>query len=210
MAKAAQKAPPIERDMQKDLAAAAALKTHLRDILGDGLDTLTLRDAVEGETGLFDTVDAVIAQIAEDEARVEGIDAFAAKMAARKQRLANRAEHMRTLLLNTLDMLEEKRMERPLATVTLKQTAPKLAVIDESKVPVRFWKTPDPVLSKQDLGDALKARKAAFDALSADRQAGKIDDAQYTELAAKADADFPLIPGAELDNGSASVQIRFS
>lgn len=211
MAKAAaQKAPNAVRDLEKDMRAAAALKAQLKDILGDGLDALTLRDTIEGETDLFETVDAVVAQIGEDEARAGGIAKFMSSLAARKQRLENRADTMRTMLTNTLDMLEEKRLERPLATVTFKLTPPKLNVTDEAMVPSNYWKTPEPVLAKKELGDALKARKEALDQLAADKAAGRVDDAAYPALLAKIEADHPIIPGAELDNGSATVQILFS
>lgn len=170
------------RDMQKELAAAASLKAHLRSILSADLDAETLRDSIEGETNLLETVDAVIGQIGEDAARAEALGKFMTSLDGRKARLEARQELLRSLLVNALDVLGEKRLERPAATITFKATAPKLIVTNESQVPAKFWKQPEPVLNKKDLTDALKAR-------------GETD---------------PPIPGAELSNGGATVQIRFS
>lgn len=170
------------RDMQKELAAATTLKSHLRHILDGDLDAETLRDGIEGETNLLETVDAVIGQIGDDAARVEALTKFITSLDGRKARFEKRQELLRSLLVNALDVLGEKRLERPAATLTFKATAPRLIVTDESQVPTKFWKQPDPVLNKKELTDALKAR-------------GETD---------------PPIPGAELSNGGATVQIRFS
>src|SRR5215467_12622270 len=68
----------------------------------------------------------------------------------------SRVDTMRTMLAGALEIIEEKRFERPLATITLKPTPRKLLITDEWEIPERFWKRPDPELSKKDLADAIK------------------------------------------------------
>lgn len=210
---AAAKAPTVMRDLQKDMAAAATLKAQLKDILGeDELDADTLKDSIEGETGLFETIDAVLAQIGEDNARIEGIEEYLKKVSGRKSRLDKRVETLRTMLAVTLEILEEKRFERPLATITLKEVAPKLVVVDEAAIPSQFYKTPEPVLSRKELSDALKLRGIALEALEVERKNSGMttDNQMYRDKLQAIIAAHPPIPGAELGNGGVTVQVRFS
>lgn len=213
-AAAAKREPNVARDMAKEMAAAAALKEQLKAILGDtDDDAATLRDTIEGETDLLETVDAVLGQIGQDIARCEGIDKFKTTLEARAHRLKNRVETMRTMLTNTLDIIEQKKLERPLATVTLKAVAPKLNLVDEAAVPSAYWRKPDPELDRKALTDALKQRADVLDQIdAADKQAEKtgipVDESTKARLKALLEA-CPPIPGAELTNGSVTVQIRF-
>jgi Gp157 protein len=207
--------PDARRDMHKEMAAAAALKHQLRECFGvDDHDVALIRDMIEGETNLDGAIDKVLEQMALDLANAAGIEKFATTMAARKQRLENRIETMRTMLLNALDILEEKRIERPIALLTKKPVPPKLLVVDEGEIPTRFFKQPDPVLSKKDLTDALKDRRDTLEQRLAEirerREAGELDEDQATDAIGRLIAAFPAIPGAELDNGGATIQVRWS
>ena len=121
---------------------------------------------------------------------------------------------MRTMLASALEIVEEKRFERPLATITLKPTARKVLITDEAAIPAQFWKTPDPTLSKKDLADALKdyeeTLQGKLDEIKAAVEAGVISAEQAKEHAERVRAAFPTIPGAELDGGGTTVQIKFS
>jgi DNA repair exonuclease SbcCD ATPase subunit len=212
MPAAARKEVTPARKLEFELEAAKTLKEQLRDILGNSqdLDAQTLKDTIEGETNLLEVVEAVVKQVGEDEARVEGIKEYSRALSARCTRLTNRADTLRSMLTNVLDLLGEKKLELPIATVTLKAVAPKLNVYDEPAVPSQFWRIPEPVLAKKDLTEALKARKAALDEIAKRLEANEIDADMAPHLRAVAEAQFPEIPGAELDNGSVTTQIRFS
>jgi hypothetical protein len=215
MNKALAKAAFVARDMERELAAAEALKFQITEIFADGeTDTALLRDSVEGETQLFETIDAVLRQIAADECHIEGIKAHQKSVAGRKSRLEKRAETMRTMLASALEILGEKKFDRPLAVITLKPVAPAVVITDEAAIPSNFWKTPEPELAKRDLADALKSHQETLqgklneiaEALAAEA----IDAAQAEESRERVIAAFPGIPGAELDGGRTTVQIRFS
>jgi Gp157 protein len=214
MAAHATKAPDARRDMARELAAAAALKEQLKAVLGEeDSDAAALRDTIEGETDLLETVDAVLGQIGADLARVEGIKKFKATLDGRAHRIETRVDLMRTMLTNMLDIIEQKRLERPLATVTLKDVPPKLNVVEEAHVPSQYWRKPEPELDKKKLTDALKARADVLDQIAAaDKEAKKtgapVEPTTQARLRALLDA-CPAIPGAELTNGSVTVQIRF-
>lgn len=213
MAATARKAPPtVQRDMEVVLAASTALKEQLKELLGgeENVDAITLRDTIEGETDLFEVLGKVALQIAEDETRMEGIGKIKRTADTRKQRLENRAELLRGLLLSTLDLLGEKKIELPIATISATALAPKLIVTDEPAIRSDFWKSPDPVLDHSELGDYLKQRKALLDEIAQKVTAGTLtSEAAETERAA-VDQSHPAIEGAELSNGGASVQIRFA
>jgi Siphovirus Gp157 len=208
-------APDARRDLEKELAAAEALKFQLTSIYGEGEpDTVLLKDMVEGETNLFETIDRILLQIALDEANLVGLDKSKSTMEGRKKRIEGRVDTMRTMLASALEILEEKSFERPLATITLKPTPRKVLITDEAAIPAKFWKSADPTLSKKDLAEAIKSREETlqgkFDEISAAIEAGVIDADQAKDQAERVRAAFPAVPGAELDGGGATVQIKFS
>jgi len=208
-------APDARRDLAKELAAAEALKFQLTEIYGEGeSDTVLLKDMIEGSTNLLETIDGILAQIAIDGANLAGLDKAKSTMDARKKRLEDRVDTMRTMLASALEILEEKRFERPLATITLKPTPRKVLITEESEIPERFWKRPEPVLSKKDLADELKAHEETLqeklEEIKTAVEAGVISAEQAEQQRERIRAAFPSIPGAELDGGSTTVQIKFS
>lgn len=210
MAKAAFKTD-VRRDLHQEIVTAAALKEQVIAILGEeNADAITLKDAIEGETNLLEMIDAVVLQIGEDEARVEGIKKLQGTLSGRSKRLDDRTDALRAMLTNALDMLGEKKLERPIATVTLKSTPPKLNIIDEPAIPSAYWKVPEPVLDRTGVKDALKARKTAMDELSERNQQGGLTQDQLDAARIEIEHTYPVIPGAELDNGGVTIQIRFS
>jgi hypothetical protein len=207
-------APDARRDMHKELAAAAALKHQLAEAFGDEPDLVLLRDTVEGETDLDGAIDKVLEQMALDVANIQGLEKFETTMAARRKRIGDRVETMRSMLLNALDILEEKRIERPIALLTMKNLPPKLLVTDEAAIPTVFFKQPDPVLSKSALTAELKNRRDTLEQQLTELQsrfdAGEISADAANEARERLHAAFPAIPGAELDNGGASIQVKWS
>lgn len=203
------------RDMQKELAAAEALKFQLSEIFGEGeTDTALLKDAIEGETQLLETVDVVLRQIAADETHIEGIKLHQKAVAGRKSRLEKRSETLRTMLASALEIMDERKLERPLAVLTLKGVAAKLVITDEAAIPSRFWKTPEPELARSELAAELRAHQETLSGklaeISEALASGAIDADQAEQNREAVVAAFPSIPGAELDGGGSTVQIRFS
>lgn len=206
--------PDARRDMTKELAAAAALKHQLAEAFGEEPDLELLRDMVEGETGLDTAIDKVLEQMAVDVASVQGLERFETTMAARRKRISDRVDTMRSMLLNAMDILEEKSIERPIARLTKRPTAPKLLIVDEAEIPTRFFKQPDPELSKADVTAALKDRRDTLEQkrqeLDAKLAAGELSADAVANIWAVVLAAFPPIPGAELDNGGVAIQVKWS
>lgn len=205
--------PDARRDLQKELAAAGALKHQLGEAFEDDHDLQLLRDMIEGETDLDAAIDAVLAQMALDIANVAGIEKFETTLSARKKRLKDRYDAMQTMLLNALDIVELPRAERPLALIYTRPKPFKVVVTDESLIPTKYFRQPDPELSKADLGEALKLHREAMvrlSELSLQRDKGEIDAAAFESASAALMAEFPAVPGAELDNGGTTLVVKWS
>lgn len=207
-------APDARRDMQKELAAAAAIKYQIGALFGDDADLILLQDSIEGETDLFETIDRVLEQMACDMANVGGIEKFATTMAARKKRLQDRYDNLETMLLNALDIIGERRIERPLALVYTRAKPAKAVINDEALIPAVFFKTPDPELSKADLLAAMKDRRdtlqAKHDEITARVKAGEMNEQEEADARDRLEAAFPPFPGADLDEGGVAVSVKWS
>lgn len=200
-------------NLAREMEAAEILKSHLRTVLGEqetaqDEDSQLLLDMIEGETGLLETIDVVLGQIGQDKSNIEGIEKFEGSLKARKDRMERRVEMMRAMLVNTLEILEQRRFERPIATLTLKDVPAKLQIVNEVDIPSLWWKQGDPSLDKRALGDALKERQRAIDELRESRKAMSED--VFAQKLAAIEITYPPIPGAELGASGVTVQIRYS
>ena len=86
-----------------------------------------------------------------------GITSKAEDLAARKKRIEDRIGRKRAMIEQAMVIGELPKMELATCTLSTRKTAPKLIVEDEALIPSKFWKTPDPVLDKKALNDALRA-----------------------------------------------------
>jgi len=189
------------RDLQREMEAAAVLRDQLK-ALGETDDGLA-RDMIEGETSLFEMIDALVAADGEDASTVEGLASYIKSLQERKSRIEARSETRRALLASALEIAGVTRHAAPAGTITRKAVAPKTIIIEESDIPTRFFVTPEPRLDKKALGDALKARQAAIDEAQ-----NKFQGDELAAELAKVNSEFPPIAGAALSNGSQTVQIR--
>ena len=151
--------PPKKRgqrplDPVREAQAVLALRESLAAVDPD--DEALLLDSIEGETSLFEVVDALLAQMAADKAMVRGVGAVISDLEARGERFAKRIERARALIEQAMSIAELDKIERPAATLSLARRAPKVEIIQESEIPAEFWKVGDPKLDKKAVGDALK------------------------------------------------------
>jgi hypothetical protein len=130
-------------------AMSAAMQ--VRDLLGDDPDERLLADALEGSTDVMELVDRLI----------ERSSADAALVRAGKERLARieaRNERTRGLIARMLDALDLRRLERPLATLTLADARRGVVITDEDELPPAYLRTaPDKaaILSALNAGEVV-------------------------------------------------------
>ncbi len=188
---------PIRRETE----AARALLAGLKEAFGDG-DTALLADAIEGETGLLESIDATLAEIDETEALIAGLKDKEAQFFGRRRSMEERVKRFRALIEQAMAITEQMKLRRPTATLSLRKLAPDVVIITEADIPAEFFvpqPPPPPKLDKAALKQALAARgnRIAFAASIPDEKAR-----------AEALAAIPAIPGATLNNGGFSLQIR--
>lgn len=147
-----------ERILSKEMAAARALRESIAVVLGDDADTL--RDTIEGETGLHEAIAAVLGLMREDEILMIGLSGMMATLEARKHRLEERTKRCRAAIEQAMLIGELTRLDLPDASLTIKRVPPNVEIIDEAKVPAEFWKAQDPKLDKSALKAALKDGRA--------------------------------------------------
>lgn len=187
--------------LAKQIEAARVLREQLGDLAKDDPDFV--RDMIEGETSLREQIAALAAAVMEDQAIVSGIKQLRSDLEARSDRIEKRAEIRRALIANAMEMGEIVKLETPACTLTSKAVPFALQVVDEAEIPTRYWAAGAPKLDRRTLLESLKARS---DALA---HASEITDAEERAAAlAKAEAEFPAIPGVELSNGSRTIQFR--
>jgi hypothetical protein len=145
----------LKRTLKDEGAAAQSLLASIRAAIGD--DEQAALDAIEGETTLFEAVDASLNRLAEIEALRDSIGALITCYRERSDRLDNQAEQIRAALCVAMSMAGVKKLERPAGTLSLRSTPPKAIITSEADLPSRFYVEQNPKLDKKSVLEALKA-----------------------------------------------------
>lgn len=167
----------VIRKIQNEQTLAAGLLASIRETVRD--DDEAIHDAVEGETNLFEAIDAGLERLSEIDGLLVGLSKVMEKLKLREGRFKRQQEAIRTAICVAMEAAEIKKVERPTATVTRKAVAPTAIITDETLLPSAYFsvpKTPDPKPDKRLILSALK--------------------------------DGEEVPGAELSNGSETIQIK--
>jgi len=137
---------------------AKGLLAIYRDIIGD--DDEARADFVEGQTDLLELIKVAADQLFADAALVDGIDEAVDRLKERAHRIKERMERVRTLITAAMETSAVKKIETPVATLTLKAVPPSIRVTDESAIPAVYWRQSDPTLDRRALLAALKDGEA--------------------------------------------------
>ena len=189
-----------EFQIRMEVEAARILVDGLK-LVQDG-DQALLLDAVEGETNLLEAVDAILDEIDEIEVLVSGLREKEHQFVERRRAMEDRLKRFRSLIEQAMAISEQTTLRRPTATLTLRKLPPDVVVLAEADIPSDFYveqPPPPPKLNKGALRDALQQRALAI------KSALGIKDTSEREQAL---ARIPEIPGATLNNGGFSLQIR--
>lgn len=147
-------------NIRPDFKLIQLMAEEIRAALGDDFDAEAFLDTLDGETDAADIADRLLAELADAEAMAEAIRGQEADMKARRQRYDMRGEAFRRQLLNLLDAIGEKKIERPRATVSRRAGLPSVQITDEAAIPSQLCKTtvaPDKAAIKAQLmaGEAV-------------------------------------------------------
>ena len=189
-----------EYRLRRETEAARQLLSELFEEL-DG-DHQLVTDMVEGETGLLEAIDLALSEMDEAEALVIGLKDKEAQFLKRRRLLEGRIDRLRALIEQAMASTEQTTLRRATATLTLRRLPPQVVVTAEPDIPSEFFvpqPPPPPKLDLKRLRQALLDRAARLDSVMA------IPDPAAREQALLA---LPSIPGAVLNNGGQSLQVR--
>ncbi|TGY90325.1 hypothetical protein E5163_04145 [Marinicauda algicola] len=143
-------------DLATERARHEVLKERLIAEHGD-LDEETLADTLEGLTNLNQVIAAALRSALDDEAMAAALKDRLQTMRARMERITGRAKAKRRACAAAMDSCEIRRIEEEDLTVSLRPGSLKLDVEQIDDIPLEYWRTPDPVLDRREVTDALKA-----------------------------------------------------
>lgn len=181
-------------DLSREVEAALALKQGIEAAFAD--DPELVLDTIEGETQLFELLDALLLADLHDAELMDGLASAVKVLQERKERFDHRIKVRRALIERALAMLEIKKLVRPTATLSLSVRKPKVEITDESLVPSQFFKS-EPTLQKKVLNDFVAELLAKQDA---EIEAAKAEGRQ-PEM-------YSMPEGTTLSNGGMSLTVR--
>lgn len=141
-------------NIRPDFKLIQLMADEIRAALGEDFDADAFMDTLDGETDAAELADKLLAELTDAEAMAEAIRAQEADMKARRQRYDMRGEAFRRQLLNLLDAMGEKKIERPRATVSRRAGLASVQITDETAIPTQLCKivsTPDRAAIKAQL-----------------------------------------------------------
>lgn len=144
------------RVVKNEINQVEVLRSRLSSIIGQDDDDDLFMTVIEGETQLVEMVNALVAQIAIDEAMAGGVKTHITAMRSRQERIETRVDALRDVLAEALVAMGVKKHEAPTGTVSLAPAPPKVVVTDACQVPDELWRQPDPVLDLAAIRQRLK------------------------------------------------------
>ena len=113
-------------------------------------------DFIEGETGFNEMVDKILAIIAERKVMVTAIDLHIEQVGERKGRLKKQIELLEASLLAGTLAIDEKKLERPLCTVSQVREKLVVEITEESALPSWAFVDQKPKLDKKLVNERAK------------------------------------------------------
>ena len=187
--------------LRREIAAAKSLLAGIRETIGDE-DMALLADTIEGETNLLEAIDTTLSEIDETEVLISGLKEKEDQFTKRRRAMEERVRRFRSLIEQAMAVTDQTKLRRPAATLTLRKLPPDVVVTTEADIPSEFFvpqPPPPPKLDKAALKEALQRGEKRIE-FAASLEEG--------EERARALGAIPAIPGASLNNGSFSLQIR--
>jgi hypothetical protein len=123
----------------EQITIANQIREHLASMQVE--DEGLIHDTLEGECDIFQCGEWLLKRIAKEDSDMDSLDAYIAKLKARKERIETRKERWRELLAMVIAATGEKSLKTPFGTATLAQKPIGIATIDESLVPDSYFIT---------------------------------------------------------------------
>lgn len=130
---------------------------QIRAFLGSDDENVTLRlDSIEGQTQALELLDVMLEGVL-------AVELVAEKARLRAQRLERRGDTLRAKVLQVLEKIGVKKLERPIATVSIAKGVGSVHITDDAAIPLHYLRTsPDKALIKQALTDGTEVPGATL------------------------------------------------
>jgi hypothetical protein len=122
--------------------AARVVLNAVAETLAD--DDQAKMDTIEGETNLLEALDHAILRIREMTAHRAAINGMIETLKARKERFDASEEYLRGVIHRMMDEIGQTKIERPIATLSLRVSPTKVEIIDAAQVPELYLHPPKP------------------------------------------------------------------
>ena len=120
------------------------------------IDETTLLDTLEGATNLNEAIGEVIRAALEEEALADSLRGRMGAMRERLERIETASSKKREVAQAVMEDAGIEKILEPDFTVSLRISAPGVAVMNESAIPEPFWIPQPPKLDRKGILDALK------------------------------------------------------
>lgn len=135
-------------------AAARALLQSMAELIVDD-DTADI--IIDTETDLPGALDRAMHRIMEMESHSEALTLLTDRIDARRIRFDKNIETLRRSIQAALETVEIRKMELPIATLSLRAVPPAVVIVDQSLIPAEFMRHPPAVPDKAMIKASLKA-----------------------------------------------------
>jgi len=125
-----------------------------------GIDDETLEDTLEGLSDVRSIVGEVARSCIADDTMAAALKRRIDEMRERLARIEAGRERKRELALIALRQMGLTKLVEPDFTVSVRNGAPAVEIVDETAIPQNFWVPQDPKLNKGALYQAIKAGTA--------------------------------------------------
>ncbi len=147
------------KNTQSAIEAATILRNALKDIFGEDLDfEILAKNAIEGETNLYESVSNLVKLIGETEVNIDALRQYETDLKSRRDRLSKRVELMKAAIETAAGIADVDTFKTPFGVVSIKALPASIVIVDETKIPVSYWKRSDPTLDRRSLLSDLKAK----------------------------------------------------
>jgi len=125
--------------LHKELALHEKYKAELKEQFPDDSDA-DLHDTLEGLTDLNELICYIIRSCEDDEAMIVGLKERVKEFQDRLSRLQLRVDKKRDSVAAVMERAELKKITAPEFTISLRTISGKLKVVDDDKLPEKYWK----------------------------------------------------------------------
>ena len=128
-------------NIRPDFSAIRRTAAEILDVLEDDPDEQAFLDTLDGATDALDIADMLISRAMSAGAMADAIKSQEADLAARRKRYEARESACRGLMLQLVDAMGVKKLERPAATISRRAGGVSCVITDEASVPSQLCKT---------------------------------------------------------------------